>query len=60
MLLLAPSAIPPGDTVRTVAFQIAWALLTGPVILVIISRSQKQLDLWRARIFPDWLDMNRE
>ena len=60
MLLLAPSAIPPGDTARTVAFQIAWALLTGPIILMIIGHSQKQLDIWRARIFPDWLDMNRE
>jgi cell shape-determining protein MreD len=60
MLLLAPSAIPPEDTTRTVAFQIAWALVTGPVILLIIGRSQKQLDVWKARIFPDWLDMNRE
>jgi len=60
MILLAPSAIPPEDTARTVAFQIVWALLTGPVILVIIGRSQKQLDIWKARIFPDWLDMNRE
>ena len=60
MLFLAPSAIPPADTFRTVAYQIAWALLTGPIILMIIGHSQKQLDIWRARIFPDWLDMNHE
>ncbi len=60
MLLLAPSAIPPEDTARTVVLQIVWALLTGPVILIIISGSQKQLDVWKERIFPDWLDMNRQ
>ena len=38
--------------------QIIWALTTGPVILVIIDWAQKRLDVWRARIFPDWLDMN--
>ena len=60
LILLAPSAIPPEDTARTVALQIVWALFTGPIILIIISQSQKQLDIWKARIFPDWLDMNRE
>jgi cell shape-determining protein MreD len=60
MLLLAPSAIPPADAARTVVYQIIWALLTGPVILIIIGQSQKLLDVWKARIFPDWLDMNQE
>ena len=60
MIVLAPAAIPPEDTARTVALQIGWALLTGPIILVIISRSQRLLDVWNARVFPDWLDMNRE
>ena len=60
MLLLAPSAIVPEDAVKTVMLQIIWALITGPVILMIISWTQKKLDIWRARIFPDWLDMSGE
>ena len=60
MLVLAPSALPPEDTARTVAYQIVWALLTGPVILIMIGHSQKLLDVWKARIFPDWLDMHQE
>jgi cell shape-determining protein MreD len=58
MFILAPDAIIPTDAAKTVLLQIVWALVTGPAILLIIGWSQKQLDTWRARIFPDWLDMN--
>ena len=58
MLILAPDAIIPTDAAKTVLLQIIWALITGPVILFIIGWAQKQLDIWRKRIFPDWLDMN--
>jgi cell shape-determining protein MreD len=58
MVILAPSAIIPSDATKTVLLQIIWALTTGPLILVIIDWAQKRLDVWRARIFPDWLDMN--
>jgi hypothetical protein len=58
MVILAPSAIIPSDATRMVLLQIIWALITGPVILIIIDWAQKRLDVWRARIFPDWLDMN--
>ncbi len=60
MVLLAPAAIIPEDTARTVILQIIWALITGPVILVIIGWAQSRLDVWRARIFPDWLDSDSE
>lgn len=58
MVMLAPDAIIPTDAAKTVLLQIFWALTTGPVILIIIDWAQKQLDIYRARIFPDWLDMN--
>jgi cell shape-determining protein MreD len=58
MVTLAPDAIIPTDAAKTVLLQTIWALTTGPVILIIIDWAQKQLDIWRARIFPDWLDMN--
>ncbi len=58
MFLLAPSAIVPVDAAKTVMLQIMWALITGPVILLIIGWAQKRLDVWRDRIFPDWLDTN--
>lgn len=58
MFILAPEAILPTDAAKTVLLQIIWALITGPVILLIIGWAQKQLDVWRARIFPDWLDTN--
>lgn len=56
MLLLTPDAIIPVDTAKTVFMQIIWALITGPLIMLIISWAQKQIDIWRDKIFPDWLD----
>jgi cell shape-determining protein MreD len=53
MAFLAPSASIPVDAFKTVVLQILWALITGPAILVIIGWAQKQLDLWRAKIFAD-------
>jgi cell shape-determining protein MreD len=53
MVLLAPNAIVPVDAGETILLQIMWALFTGPLILFIISWAQKQLDLWRSRIFAD-------
>ena len=58
MFVLSPDAIMPTDAAKTVLLQIIWALITGPVILFIIGWAQNQLDVWRARIFPDWLDTN--
>jgi len=60
MVFLAPAALIPTDTVKTILMQIIWSLATGPVILLIISWTQKQIDTWRARIFPDLLNMNGE
>jgi cell shape-determining protein MreD len=53
MAYLAVNATIPVDTLRTVVMQIIWALITGPLILVMIERAQKKLDVWRTRIFAD-------
>ena len=53
MAFLAPSASIPVDAIKTVVLQIMWALTTGPLILAIIGWAQKQLDLWRSKIFAD-------
>lgn len=60
MVFLAPTAIIPEDTTRTLVMQIVWSMATGPIILFIINRAQKKIDVWRARIFPDLLNMNGE
>jgi hypothetical protein len=54
MAFLAPNASIPDDAAHITVLQIAWALVTGPVILIIIARAQKQLDLWRHRLLLDW------
>ncbi len=54
MALLAPKASIPVDATGTVLLQIIWALITGPLILVIISWAQKRLDVWREKIFAEW------
>lgn len=56
MLILAPNAILPIDAAKTVILQLVWAFVTAPMIMLIISWSQKQIDVWREKIFPDWLD----
>lgn len=53
LALLAPNASIPDDALETVVLQIMWALITGPIILGIIGWSQKQLDIWKTRIFAD-------
>ncbi len=53
MAFLAPNASIPVDAGKTVLLQITWALVTGPLILVIIAWTQKQLDQWRSKIFAD-------
>ncbi|RJQ81646.1 MAG: hypothetical protein C4519_08695 [Desulfobacteraceae bacterium] len=53
MVFLAPNASIPVDAGETVVLQIMWSLITGPIILIIISWAQKQIDLWRSRIFAD-------
>ncbi len=58
MLLLAPAAIIPADTTKTVMLQLVWAFITSPLIMLIISWAQKQIDIWREKLFPDWLDTN--
>jgi hypothetical protein len=60
MVFLAPKAIIPVDAAKTILMQIIWALITGPIILLIIGWAQKQIDIWRVKIFPDLLDMNGE
>jgi cell shape-determining protein MreD len=54
IVFLAPTASMPVDAVETIVLQIIWALTTGPLILMIIHRSQKQIDRWRTKIFADW------
>ena len=54
MVFLAPNASLPVDALETIVLQIIWALLTGPLILMIIDWAQKQIDCWRTRIFADW------
>jgi cell shape-determining protein MreD len=51
---LAPNASLPVDAVETIALQIIWALITGPMILMIIEWAQKRIDRWRLKIFADW------
>ncbi len=55
MVMLSPTALIPEDTTRTLVMQLIWSLFTGPVILGIIGWAQKQIDVWRAHIFPDLL-----
>lgn len=54
LMLLAPNASLPVDALDTIVLQIVWALLTAPIILIIIDRAQKQIDQWRSKIFADW------
>jgi cell shape-determining protein MreD len=58
MLVLAPDAIVPADAANTTVQHIFWALVTGPILMVMISWSQKQIDVWRDKLFPDFLDSN--
>jgi len=53
MAFIAPRASIPVDAGKTIMLQIMWALITGPLILIIIARAQKHLDSWRTRIFAD-------
>jgi rod shape-determining protein MreD len=53
MVLLAPQTSIPADAFRTIVMQILWALVTGPLILEVIGRAQKHLDLWRLKLFAD-------
>jgi cell shape-determining protein MreD len=53
MVFLSPNASIPVDAGGTIVLQIMWALLTGPLILIIISWAQKQIDVWRSKIFVD-------
>jgi len=54
LVFLAPNASLPVDAVQTIVLQIVWAMLTGPVILMIIDWAQRQIDGWRSRLFADW------
>ncbi len=58
MLLLAPAAIVPVDAAMTVLSQVIWALVTGPLILMIVTWSQNRLDAWREGFFSERLDPN--
>jgi rod shape-determining protein MreD len=58
MLMLAPEAIVWSDVANLTMQQVLWALLTGPIFMVMIGWAQKQIDNWRQRIFPDFLDSN--
>ena len=58
MLMLAPGDIITADAARTTIQQVLWALITGPILMVMISWAQRQLDILRDRLFPDWLDTN--
>lgn len=60
MVVLAPTAIIPEDMSHTLLTQAIWSMVTGPFILLILGWTQKQIDVWRARIFPDYLNMNGE
>ncbi len=60
MVLLSPTTMIPEDTAMTLVMQLIWSLFTGPVILVIIGWAQRQIDIWRVRIFPDLLGSNGE
>jgi rod shape-determining protein MreD len=51
--LLAPGASIPEDAVKTTFLQLIWALLTGPVIMAMITVAQKRIDIWRTRIYAD-------
>ena len=58
MLMLAPDTIVWADTANITMQHISWALITGPIFMVMISWAQKQIDIWREKLFPDWLDTN--
>jgi rod shape-determining protein MreD len=58
MLMLAPDAIVWADAAQLTVQHILWALITGPILMVMISWAQKKIDVWRMRLFPDFLDTN--
>lgn len=58
MLVLAHDTIVWADAANITMRQIFWALITGPIFMVMISWIQKQIDIWREKLFPDWLDTN--
>jgi cell shape-determining protein MreD len=57
MVVLAPTVILPEDALQTLSAQAFWSLFTGPVILFLIHRVQKQVDVVRDHIFPDFFEM---
>ncbi len=58
MVVLAPTAILPDDAMGTLLTQALWSLFTGPLILLLIGWAQKQVDVLRDHMFPDFLNMN--
>jgi cell shape-determining protein MreD len=53
MAYLAPNASIPDDAAQITILQIGWALVTGPIILIIIARAQNKIDLWRHKLLVD-------
>ncbi len=58
MLVIAPDAIVTADAANMAVQHIFWALVTGPILMVMISWAQKKIDIWRDKLFPDFLDSN--
>jgi cell shape-determining protein MreD len=58
MLVLAHDTIVWADAANITTRHIAWALITGPILMVMISWAQKRIDILRKKIFPDFLDSN--
>lgn len=60
MAVFAPTAILPEDALGTLSAQVLWSLATGPILLLMIGWAQKQVDLLRDYLFPDFFGMNGE
>ncbi|MGD9009431.1 MAG: hypothetical protein PVG41_16015 [Desulfobacteraceae bacterium] len=58
MLVLVQDTIVWADAAKITIRHIFWALITGPILMVMISWAQKQIDIWREKLFPDFLDSN--
>lgn len=58
LLVLVHDTIMWTDAANITMRHIFWALITGPILMVMISWAQKQIDIWREKLFPDFLDSN--
>lgn len=46
-----PGALPFSTAINTIAVQVLWAILTGPILLMFFNHSHKKWDKWTHEVF---------